>query len=129
MKLTTALLLLDAAINLALGVLLVAFPAAIVDFLGLPQAIPPFYPSLLGGVLFGIGLALLIGCRNSSGLGLTGALSINLCGGLVLTWWLVSGSLNLTSAGHALLWFLVVALVGLSIFELWGQRRTPGGRK
>jgi len=117
----TTLLKTDAAINLILGILLMAFPAKLVKVLGIPMADPSFYPTILGGVLFGIGLALLIECyrrsNRSIGLGLAGALVINLCGGLVLALWLLCGKLNLPVRGQILLWTLVVLLIGLSLLE------------
>ncbi len=117
----TTLLKTDAAINLILGILLMAFPAKLVKVLGIPMADPSFYPTILGGVLFGIGLALLIECYRQSnrfiGLGLAGALVINLCGGLVLALWLLCGKLNLPVRGQILLWTLVVLLIGLSLLE------------
>lgn len=116
------LLTVDSVINLVLGVLLVAFPARIVSTLGVPAAELAFYPSILGGVLFGIGIALLIERhRGSSGLGLAGAISINLCGGLVLAGWLLFGGLSLPLRGRVFLWGLVAVLVGISSFELFLQ--------
>ena len=121
----TTLLKIDAAINLILGILLLAFPLELVQALGMPMADPSFYPSILGGVLFGIGLALLIECYRQSngliGLGLGGAIAINLCGGLVLAIWLLSGSLNLPLRGQIFLWSLVLLLVGLSLIEGFAQ--------
>jgi hypothetical protein len=117
----STLLKADAAINLILGVLLMAFPAKLIKALGVPMADPSFYPTILGGVLFGIGLALLIECyRKSSrfvGLGLGGAIAINLCGGLVLAAWLLSDRLTLPLRGQIFLWTLVVLLVGISLLE------------
>ena len=72
------LLLVDAIINLLLGVLLLFFPARLVEAIGIPATEQSFYPSILGAVLFGIGVALLIQRRNDRGLGLTGAVAINL---------------------------------------------------
>ncbi|MEJ2222537.1 MAG: hypothetical protein P8X80_17245 [Desulfobacterales bacterium] len=117
----STLLKADAAINLILGILLMAFPAALVKALGIPMSDPPFYAAILGGVLFGIGLALLIECyRKSSrfiGLGLSGAIAINLCGGCVLAAWLLSDKLSLPLRGQIFLWALVVLLVGISLLE------------
>ena len=56
----TTLIKADAAINLILGILLMAFPAKLVKVLGIPMADLSFYPAILGGVLFGIGLTLLV---------------------------------------------------------------------
>ena len=117
----TFLLKTDATINLILGILLMAFPLRLVMALGLPIVYPTFYPSILGGVLFGIGLALLIECYRKSngltGLGLAGAIAINLCGGFILAIWLLFGNLNLPTRGQILLWCLVLLLVGISLLE------------
>ena len=111
----------DAAINLILGILLMTFPAKLVNALGVPMADPSFYATILGGVLFGIGLALLLECYRKSnrfaGLGLGGAISINLCGGLVLAFWLLSDKLSLPLRGQIFLWLLVLLLVGISVLE------------
>ena len=53
------------------------------------------------------------------GLGLGGAIAINLCGGSVLAVWLLVGSLALTALGQLAMWTLVVVLVGLSSLELY----------
>ena len=117
----TSLLKADAAINLILGILLMAFPAKMINALGVPMADPSFYATILGGVLFGIGLALLLECYRKSdrfvGLGLGGAIAINLCGGLVLAVWLLSDKLSLPLRGQIFLWSLVLLLVGISVLE------------
>ena len=119
---TTFLLKVDAAINLILGILLMAFPTGLVKALGIPMEVPAFYATILGGVLFGIGLALLTECYWKSsrfkGLGLGGAIAINLCGGGVLITWLISDALILPLRGQILLWFLVLLLIGLSLRRL-----------
>ena len=53
-----AVLAADAAINLLLGILLLAFRSELADFLGVPPTEQTFYPTILGGVLLGIGVAL-----------------------------------------------------------------------
>ncbi len=117
----TTLIKADAAINLILDILLMAFPAKLVKVLGIPMADLSFYPAILGGVLFGIGLALLVECYRRTnrfiGLGLAGAVLINLCGGFVLAFWLLWGQLNLPVRGLIFLWTLVVLLIGLSLLE------------
>jgi len=116
---SSVLLVVDAVINLALGALLVVFPAEFVSTLGVPGSEVAFYPSILGAVLFGIGIALLIErLRGSGGLGLLGAISINLSGGVALAAWLIWGSLALPLRGRVVLWTLVLLLVGVSSFEL-----------
>lgn len=121
------LLLVDGLINLALGVLLIAFPRSLVELLGVPETDTRFYPTVLGGVLFGVGLALLIERARppikAVGLGLGGAIAINLCGGAVLAGWLVVGELPLPARGRWLLWGIVAILVCLSGAELYFHRR------
>jgi hypothetical protein len=126
---SSTLLTVDAVINLVLGVALVVFPSGVVSALGVPRAEVAFYPSLLGAVLLGIGVALLVQrIRGSSGLGMAGAMSINLIAGTVLAAWLIFGSLVIPPRGRLLLWALVVLLVGLSAFELAAQARDRGKR-
>jgi uncharacterized membrane protein (DUF2068 family) len=83
-----ALLLIDAAVNLVLGVVLVAYSPRLVDFLGLPQTAQSFYPNVLGAVFIGITIALTVQAFRKNdgpvGLGPVGALAINLCGAIVL---------------------------------------------
>jgi len=122
MKPSKAILTVDAAINLVLGLLLLTFSPQVVRLLGVPPAEQSFYPNILGGVLFGIGIALLIECFRGSGslvgLGLGGAIAINLCGGLVLTAWLILGELSIPTGGRVFLWALAVILVVVSSIEL-----------
>ena len=123
----STLLAVDGAINVVLGVLLIVFPEVLVTALGVPAASPAFYPSVLGGVLLGIGIALLIERARPPlegvGLGLAGAVAINLCAGLVLAGWLVAGDLRLPVRGLVFLWSLVLVLVGLSGAEVLNQLR------
>jgi len=77
----SSLLIIDGILNLSLGALLITFPDRLVSALGVPDAASAFYPNILGGVLFGIGIALLIERNNQHaggiGLGLGGAIAIN----------------------------------------------------
>ena len=120
------LLTIDAIVNLVLGIFLVAFPAKVIHAAGMPGE-GAFYANILGGVLFGVGMALLIERFRPPlrmvGLGLGGAVSINLCGGLALAGWLALGPLQLSTFGLIALWGLVVLLVGLSAVELYGNVR------
>jgi len=118
------LLFIDTVINLVLGCLLVTFPGSVVSALGVPGAESAFYPSILGAVLLGIGIALLIEIVKGRGLGLMGAVSINLCGGIVLGGWLLFGGLHLSVRGYVFLWALVALLVGVSAIEFLVQIRT-----
>ena len=101
------LLVIDAIINLVLGVLLLLFPAGVVTLLGLPLTNTNFYPSILGAVLFGIGVALLIerygAPKKIRGLGLGGAIAINLCGAGVLLLWLLIAPFDIPLRGNVIL--------------------------
>ena len=119
------ILMVDAAINLILGVLLVVFNPKMIHLLGVPPAEQSFYPTILGAVL--IGIALVIECfrrpEGLAGLGLGGAIAINLCGGLMLAIWLISGRLNLPLRGDIFLWCLAALLVGISSMEGLAYKR------
>lgn len=120
------ILLIDAIINFVLAILLGLFPKEVIGFLGLPVVSNPFYASILGGVFFGIGIALLIGRlsnnKSSDGLGLRGAIAINLSGGFVLALWLLFGSLDVPMHGIIIMWVLVVILFVISTVELFAHR-------
>ena len=116
------LLLIDCIVNLLLGVLLLLFPIGVIDFLGLPQTNTNFYPSILGAVIFGIGLALLFElaghAKRFRGLGLGGAILINISGSLVLIFWLIFGSLDIPIKGRMVLWIVGVIVFLIGIVEL-----------
>jgi hypothetical protein len=128
MKTFNLILFIDAIINLVLGILLLPASPKIAEFLGVPPVEPGFYPSILGAVLFGIGIALLIetfkGRRRFSGLGLYGAIAINLCGGFVLAFWLLFLELHLPLRGLIFLWLLVILLIFISLVEWMNERKT-----
>ena len=123
-------LLIDAIINLCLGFLLLPASNSLAEFFGVPAMNQGFYPSILGAVLIGVGIALLIeafkGRRKITGLGLYGAVAINMCAGVVLAIWLLLGELNLSSRGYLFLWILVFVLVILSTIELFGHKYSAG---
>lgn len=116
------LLVIDAVINLLLGVLLLLFPAGIVDLLGLPPTDTNFYAGILGAVLFGIGIALLVErygeSRNIRGLGLGGAIVINFCGAGVLFLWLLLVPFDIPLRGKIILWSIAVGVIAIGIIEL-----------
>ena len=118
------LLALDAVINLFLGVILLLYPTGIPTQLGLPVPGSFFYPTILGGVLIGIGVALLLEWkyrhRDLGGLGVAGAIAINLCGGAALLYWLLSPGLNLPMRGRILLWLVDILVLGIGLVELLG---------
>lgn len=116
---TRLLLIIDGIVNLALGALLTAYPEPVIKALGLPVVELPFYASILGAVIFGIGIALFIQIKKPSfGLGLGGAVAINLSGGLCLAAWLIFGNLTIPAIGYYIMWGLVIILISLSTFEL-----------
>ena len=116
------LLAIDALANLALGAILLFFPAGLMDLLGLPKTDTYFYATILGGVIFGIGIALLLelyGARAQvRGLGLGGAIAINLCGGGVLLGWLLFGGLDLPLRGWIVLWTVAIVVLGIGVAEI-----------
>jgi hypothetical protein len=52
-----------------------------------------------------------------TGLGLGGAIAINLCGGGALAIWLLSGTLALPTRGYIFLGTVAVAVLGISLVE------------
>jgi hypothetical protein len=120
--LSKILLTADCVINLVLGALLLLFPAGMIDILGMPPADHHFYTTILGGVIVGIGIALLIELRTERsgvrGLGLAGAIAINLFGGGVLLVWLVASPFDLPMRGHLVLWTVGMLVVGIGVVEL-----------
>jgi hypothetical protein len=120
---TVIFLMADAIINLILGLLLFLYPIGIPHLLGLPDPGDFFYSSILGGVIFGIGIALLIELKGSNqnfrGLGIAGAITINLCGGSVLLFWLVFGSPALSLTGNITLWIVALIVIGIGLLELF----------
>ena len=100
-----------------LGVLLVLFPGEMIRWFGLPKTDTVFYPSILGAVLFGIGAALFMEWagfgKKVHGLGLGGAIVINIIGSVVLIVWLIFGDLAIPLRGRVLLW-----IIGLMVFSI-----------
>ncbi len=123
---TQILLAIDSAVNLVLGALLATFPYSVARALGIPIPQSAFYPSILGGVLFGVGIALAWECwrprERVGGLGLAGAVAINLCGGIVLAAWLIAGRIDVPLRGLVFMWALAILLVSISAVELFVRR-------
>ena len=121
------LLFVDALIDLVLGLVLMAFPEGIIAAAGLPPATQIFYPSILGTVLFGLGLALLIEYGRKPGglpgLGLGGAATVNICSGVALAIWQLAGGLFIPLRGQLLLWCLCFVLVVLGLAQMSAYRR------
>ena len=116
------LLFIDGLINVVLGLLLLLFPLGLSDALGLPPSQTNFYPTILGAVILGIGLALFwerYGVKpGMRGLGLGGAMAINLCGSCVLIIWLVINPFDLPFRGYVILWSLAVLVLSVGVVEL-----------
>jgi vacuolar-type H+-ATPase subunit I/STV1 len=123
------LLMTDGVVNLALGVVLAIFPQGFAKLMGVPIPSSSFYPSILGGVLIGIGLALLVqrfwGRSGVIGLGLEGAIVINFCGAGVLMAWLIAGRLSIPTRGYLFLWAVAILVLGIGAAEIvMGARRS-----
>jgi hypothetical protein len=117
------LLLADAVINLVLGVLLLTYPQFLVEALGLPTVGSAFFPSVLGGVLIGIGIALLLARRGgANGLGLDGAIAINLCGAGVVVGWLLVSPDTIPPRGRWTLWTVAALVICIGLVELRYRR-------
>ena len=114
------LLLIDSVVNIVLGLVLLAFPLGSGEILGLPISEKNFYPAILGAVLLGIGIALFIEVkfydRGKRGLGLDGAIIINIVASVVLIIILIFGQLNISTTGLTILWVvgLSVLIIGLA---------------
>ena len=116
------LLIIDGIVNLVLGLLLLLFPLGIAEQLGVPVSDLDFYPTILGAVIFGIGIALLIEAYGASrgvrGLGLGGAIAINMCGATALLVWLVVSPLGIPMRGYIVLWSIAIIVLLIGLAEL-----------
>ena len=119
------LLLIDGIVNLFLGMLLLLFPFGVAQVFGVPQANRNFYSTILGAIIFGIGISLLLEVygkpRGIHGLGLPGAIVINFCGAGVLTLWLIIVPFNLPLRGYIILWTIALVILALRFIELLGK--------
>lgn len=127
MNKVSLLLVIDAVINYVLGILCLLYPF-VATAVGVPIVENSFYPSILGAVLFGIGIALSIEYFRKrggmGGLGLAGAVAINLAGGVVLVLWLIFGNLAIPTRGFVFLWLLAAILVLISGYELYEHAKS-----
>jgi hypothetical protein len=116
------LLIIDGVINLLLGALLLCFPLGIAAVLGVPSPAHAFYATLLGAVLFGIGVALLIdvfgAARGLRGLGMAGAIAINFCGAGALVLWLIVAPPDIPLRGRVLLWSIAIVVLTVGLVEM-----------
>ncbi len=121
------LLIIDGIVNLLLGMLLVSYPLGLAGILGVPETTSAFYPTILGAVLIGIGVALLIDVYGAPhglrGLGLAGAIIINFCGAGMLIIWLICAALDLPLRGYIILWSIAIAVLAIGFVELLTRAR------
>jgi len=126
------LLTIDGAVNIGLGLLLLLIPLGSAEVVGAPRSNMDFYPTILGGVLLGVGIALLIERygykRNVRGLGLDGAIAINFCGATPLLIWLVAAPPDLPTRGTFTLWTIVVLVYGVGLVELLAKPWRSGNK-
>ena len=120
------LLLIDSIVNIVIGLFLLCYPLGSGAILELPNSENNFYPLILGAVILGIGIALFIEYKFSEkgkrGLGLEGAISINITAGSVLILFLIFTPLHITSAGSIILWSVGILVIGIGIAELFRQK-------
>jgi hypothetical protein len=80
-------------------------------------------------VLFGIGIALLLAWRGKAqGLGLDGAIAINLCGAGVLVGWLLIAPQAIPPRGRITLWAIALLFIGIGLVEIWHRVRSNAAR-
>jgi len=117
------LLVLDGIVNLGLGILLISRPAQLMAALALPKVETFFYINILGAVLLGIGIALILESSREihgvTGLGIGGAIIINICGAVALVLWLLFGGLELSLGGAIFLWSIALVVLGLAFVEFF----------
>ena len=63
-----------------------------------------------------------IGCwqvqGSFSGLGVMGAIAINLCGATAVVWWLLCSPVQLSVRGKVVLWVVAVIVYAIAAFEI-----------
>ena len=116
----------DSLINILLGIALLFFPSTTIAFFGLPTTDTVFYVTILGAVLLGIGIALWLERKNDDrwrGLGLVGAVVINLLGGGTVFVWLVIDPFRMPIRGYVVLWVVSIVVVGTAVVEMLALAR------
>jgi hypothetical protein len=116
------LLLIDGVVNVVIGVILLCYPLGIGDYLELPKSNNNFYPVILGAVIFSIGIALLIERkyhdRGIRGLGIEGAITINLIASAALIIFLIFSNITISTLGSIILWFIGILVFIIGLVEL-----------
>lgn len=110
----------EALLRGAIAALLIVLPKSVIGALGLPRAEQSFWPRLLGAVFAGMAAAAYIEghFKLQSGLGLGGAVAINIATAFAILTGLVVGGLDIPRRGRLLLWISSAALIVLALFEL-----------
>ena len=120
------LLLIDGIVNIVLGLALLAFPLGSGEILGLPSSENNFYPMILGAVLLGIGIALFIEVKDYNkgkrGLGLDGAIIINIVASVVLMIILIFKQPNISTTGLIILWAVGLSVLIIGLIEYFRDR-------
>lgn len=114
------LLWIECLLKLGVGIALMVSPRILARILGLPPAENPFWPRVLGGLLVGIAAAAFIEVKfkAGSGLGLGGAIAINLAGVSILVSLLILGQAGPLRRGRAVLWIVAGVLATLALVEI-----------
>lgn len=114
------LLWIEFLVKLASGATLVLVPRTLARVAGLPPAESSFWPRLLGGILIGIAVAALVEVRfkSSIGLGLAGAVSVNVATAATLGSLLILGQAGPSRRGRFALWLAAAGLLILALVEI-----------
>lgn len=114
------LLWIETLLKLSGGIVLIAMPRLAIKLLGLPFGDNAFWPRLLGGVLIGLAGAFYMegAVAGSKGLGLGGAILINLAAAGAVAGHIVLNRSSGASRGRLILWLLVALLFLLSLIEI-----------
>lgn len=114
------LLWIETLVKLAPGLALLLAPGWTARALGLPRDPTGFWPRLLGGTLVGLaaGFVLEGWIGNVHGIGLAGALAVNLAAAGTIAGLLILGKAAPSRRGRILLWLAVALLVLLALLEL-----------
>lgn len=119
-NLSQLLPLIEIAMKLASGLLLIAAPRSLARVLGLAPASEPFWPRLLGATLIGLSLASLLEAQYLPGksLGLLGSTTINLSVAVGLGALLILGRAAPSKRGRSILWLITACLTILGLVEI-----------
>lgn len=114
------LLWIETLLKLSGGIVLLAMPRLAIRLLGLPSGDSSFWPRLLGGVLIGLAGALYLegATTGSKGLGMGGAVLINLAAAGAVAGHVALNRATGTARGRLVLWLLVALLFLLSLIEI-----------